>query len=124
MTDVKKPDFSGISNDEKNWGVYCHLAPFLGILLPVIGNFIGPALIWLMKKDEIPFVADQGSEVLNFQITLLLISVAAGFLAAILIGVLILWVLPFYWFIFAIVGAVKASKGEAYRYPLTLRLIK
>lgn len=123
-TDDNKPEFSGLSNEEKNWGVYCHLASFLGIFLPALGNFLGPGLIWLLKKEEFPFVADQGREVLNFQITLLLISIAAGFLSAVFIGVIVLWLLPFYWLVFTIVGAVKASDGMAYRYPMTLRLIK
>ncbi|MDX1694506.1 MAG: DUF4870 domain-containing protein, partial [Ketobacteraceae bacterium] len=113
-----------LTNDEKNWGVYCHLAVFLGVFLPVVGNFLGPGLVWLLKKEEYPFAGDQGKEVLNFQITLLLVSIAAGFLSAVLIGVIVLWILPFYWLIFTIVGAVKASEGKAYRYPLTLRLIK
>lgn len=114
----------GLSNDEKNWGMYCHLAALLGFILPAIGNFLGPGLVWAIKKNDYPFVNDQGKEVLNFQITLLLISIVAGFLAAVLIGVVILWLLPFYWLIFTIVAAVRASNGEYYRYPLTLRLIK
>ena len=126
MTDNEedKLDFSGLTSDQKNWGVYCHLASFLGIFLPALGNFLGPGLIWLLKKDEQPFVADQGREVLNFQITLLLISIVAGFLSAVFIGVVVLWLLPFYWVILTIIGAVKASDGVAYRYPWTLRLIK
>lgn len=124
MIEENKPNFPELSNDEKNWGVYCHIATILGVFVPVLGNFLGPLVVWLMKKEEIPFVEDQGKEVLNFQITLLLISIAAGFLSAIFIGIIILWLLPFYWLICTIVGSMNASKGVAFRYPVTLRLIK
>lgn len=32
-----------------------------------MGVFIGPLAIWLLKCDEMPFVDDQGKEVLNFK---------------------------------------------------------
>lgn len=119
-----KESSSNMSNEEKNWGMYCHLASLLGFVLPAFGNFLGPALVWLLKKNDYPFVDDQGKEALNFQITLLLISIVAGFLAAVLIGVFILYLLPFYWLVLTIMAAVKASDGVSYRYPYTLRLLK
>ncbi|MCG8670648.1 MAG: DUF4870 domain-containing protein [Pseudomonadales bacterium] len=124
MNDSNELQETQLSKDEKNWGVYCHLASLLGFLIPAFGNFIGPLVVWLMKKDEYPMVEDQGKEVLNFQITLLLISIVAGLLVAVLIGMVVLWILPFYWLILTIIGAVKASDGVRYRYPFTLRLIK
>ena len=97
-------DFTQASNEEKNWGVFCHLATFVGLLMPVIGHFGGPGLIWLLKKNEFPFVADQGIEVLNFLITLLLISLIAGLLTIVAIGFFILYVLPFYWCVLTIIA--------------------
>lgn len=121
--DEKTPDI-GLTKEEKNWGVYCHLASLLGFVIPVFGNFIGPVVVWMAKKDEYPLVADQGREVLNFQITLMLITFLCGLLTAVFIGVVLLWLLPFYWLILTIIAAVKASDGVKYRYPFTLRLIK
>ena len=116
-------DAGKLTKDEKNWGMYCHLASLLGFVLPVLGNFGGPLLVWILKKDEYPLVADQGKEVLNFQITLLLLAILGSLLTAVFIGILLLWVLPFYFFILAVIAAIKTSNGEAYRYPFTLRLI-
>jgi uncharacterized Tic20 family protein len=96
------------------------LAHLLGILI----GFLGPLIIWLIKKDQSPFVDDQGKEALNFQITLIIGYVIGGATSVICIGFVIL---PAVWIaglILAIMGAMAASKGEAYRYPLTLRLVK
>src|SRR3954467_5501803 len=53
--------------DAKMWGMLAHLSSLAGLVIP-FGNFIGPLVVWLMKKDQQPFVNDQGKESLNFQI--------------------------------------------------------
>jgi uncharacterized Tic20 family protein len=60
-------------------------------------------------------------ESLNFGITMV---VAAIVLALSIVGWAIIWALPIYWTIFRIVAAYRASQGEFYRYPLTIRFIK
>lgn len=105
------------TKDDQTMAMLCHL---LGILL----GFIGPLIIWLIKKDQSPFVDDQGKEALNFQITLIIGYVIGGATTVICIGFVIL---PLVWLaglIFCIMGAMAASKGQAYRYPMTLRLVK
>ena len=52
---------TSISNEEKNWGVFCHLAGFIGAIIP-FGNVIGPLALWLLKREQYPFVEDQGKE--------------------------------------------------------------
>ena len=111
-------------------GMACHLAALIGLLGIPFGNALGPLIFWLIKKDEIPFVDDQGKEALNFQITILIVVVA---------GMIIGFATCFYGFIltgpimlaagvlsvvFAILAAMQANKGVAYRYPLTIRFIK
>lgn len=112
-----KPEFGEVPQDAKTMGMLCHL---LGILL----GFLGPLIIWLIKKDESPFVDDQGKEALNFQITLLFAYIVGSATMCILIGFIIVplaWILAI---IFGIMGAMAANKGEAYRYPFAIRLIK
>jgi hypothetical protein len=107
----------------------CHLAGLAGYLIPV-GNVIGPLIVWLIKKDEHPFVNDQGKEALNFQITvticvygLLALGAAACGIGLLVTAPLALaaWVVAL---VFTIIAAVQANSGVAYRYPLTIRLIK
>jgi uncharacterized Tic20 family protein len=106
-----------ISKDAKNMAMLCHL-------LAIFTSFVAPLIIWLIKKDEEPFVDQQGKEALNFQITIILAMFAAGLLSFICIGVLLLFAIPVVDLVFCIIASVKASNGVAYRYPVSLRLVK
>ena len=112
-----------LSKDEKNWGMFCHLASFAGVIIP-FGNIIGPLVIWLMKKDEYAFVDDQGKEALNFQITVVIAFISCFLLSFGIIGIFLLFVVGIFALIVTIIAIVKSSQGEYYRYPLTIRLIK
>lgn len=108
---------------DRTMGMLCHLLAFSGHFIP-LGHIIGPLVLWLIKKDDSPFVDDQGKESLNFQITMTIAGVVAGILALVLIGFILL---PIIWIadvVLVIVATVKASQGIAYRYPFCLRLIK
>lgn len=112
------------SPDERNWGMFCHLAALAGWLLPLLGCIIGPLVIWLLKKDQYPFVNDQGKEALNFQITMLIAMLVAGLSVFVLIGMVLLPALVLTNLVFIVIATVQASKGIRYRYPYSLRLIK
>ena len=63
------------SAEERQWGLFGHLSSLAGLFTGGIGNIIGPLIIWLVKKDTMPFAADQAKEALNFNITLLIASI-------------------------------------------------
>ncbi len=84
---------------------------------------MGPLLVWLIKKDQSPFVADQAKEALNFQIAVtiaLLISAVSIFVC---IGVILVPVVFIGSIVFSIIAALEANKGVYYRYPYTVRFI-
>jgi uncharacterized protein len=110
------------SNDQRQWGMFAHLAALAGFLIP-FGNLIGPLVIWQMKKNEMPFVDDQGKEALNFQITVTLALFISVLLMVIVIGFLLLPIIGIGALILTIIGAIRANNGERYRYPFALRLI-
>ena len=110
------------SAEERNWALFAHLAAFAGCLIP-FGSILGPLVVWLIKKDQMPFVNDQGKEALNFQITMAIAMVLSAILILILIGLLLIWAVIVLDVVFTIIAAVKASNGERYRYPISLRLI-
>jgi len=115
---------SGLSNTDKNWGMLCHISSLAGMLVGGFGTWIGPLVIWLLKKDEIAFVDDQGKESLNFQITCFIAGLIGALTVIIGVGLIILLAVAILWLVFTIIASVKASEGIAYRYPFAIRLIK
>ena len=112
------------SNPESRmWAMLAHLSALSGFVIP-FGNIIGPLLIWLVKRDEMSFVADQGKEALNFNISMTIYMLVSGVLIFVLIGIPLIIVLAIAWLVLSILAAVKANEGVVYRYPLTLRLVK
>ena len=129
------PPAVGPSAEEKQWAMFAHLSALVGGILTSgwagsIGCFIGPLVIWLVKKDAMPCVDDQGKEALNFNITVGIVFLALLILSIVTFGIGLVIAVPLWiiigiaWLVFTIIAAVKANNGERYRYPLTLRLIK
>ena len=112
------------NKDARLWAMFCHLAGLAGLVLPAIGCVIGPLVVWLIKKEEFPFVDEQGKEALNFQLTLLIGWVIAFVLSCFCIGFILYPLLLLAAIIFSILGAVKANSGVAYRYPWSIKFIK
>jgi hypothetical protein len=119
-----------VSKDARTFGMLCHLLALAGYVIP-LGNVIGPLVMWLIKKDEHPFVDDQGRESLNWQITLSIagavLVVLAALTFAICIGVLFMVgaiALGVVGLVFMIIGAVKANQGEWFRYPWSIKFLK
>lgn len=117
------PPSGSPSADEKQWAMFAHLSALIGYIIP-FGSIIGPLLIWQIKKNEMPFVDDQGKEALNFQITVAILAIICFILIFILIGILLLWVLAIVDLVFIILAAIAANNGTTYRYPFAFRFIK
>jgi len=111
------------SKDERIWAMLCHFSTFIGFIFP-FGNIIAPLIIWLSKREDLPLVADQGREVLNFQISMTIFFIVSALFSIILIGIPFLIGLGIFDFIITIVAAISANDGKPYRYPINLRLIK
>jgi hypothetical protein len=105
------------STDDRNLAMLAHL-------LGIVSGFVGALIIWLIKKDQSAFVDEQGKEALNFQITMLIAFVAAWILMFVLIGALLMPLLLIANLVFCILAAVAVSKGEHYKYPVAIRLLK
>jgi len=112
-----------VSSEERTWGMLSHLLALSGFIGVPFGNVLAPLIIWLVKKDQSQFVADQAKESLNFQISLIIYAIIGGILIIVLIGFLILGVVIIGGIILTIIATIKANSGEHYRYPLTIRLI-
>lgn len=113
---------SEISKDERTFGMLCHLLALAGLIIP-FGSIIGPLVMWLVKREGMPFVDDQGKESLNFQITVAIAGIVCFILSFIGIGILLLVALGVFWFIMIILATIKANEGQRYRYPFAIRFL-
>lgn len=120
---MNEPILSQQEKESRKWGALCHLAAFTGYF-SLIGFIVGPLIVWLIKKDELPFVDDQGKEAVNFQISMAIYFLLSVPLAFLLIGIPLLIGLKILEMVLVIVAAVQASQGVYYRYPLSIRFIQ
>ena len=119
--------------EERNWAMAAHLSALAGGLLSGffggLGVFVGPLVVWLIKKDTMPFVDEQGKEALNFNITCAIAFLILIVFSVMTLGIGLLLTVPLwlavgiFWLVVTIIAAVKVSNGEHYRYPISLRLI-
>ena len=113
-----------VSKEEQNWAMACHLSALAGFLIP-FGNIVGPLVIWLIKRAELPAVETNGKEAVNFQITVTIAIMVCIPLMFVLIGIPLMFVIGIGALILTIMAAVKVSNGDLqYRYPFTIRLLK
>jgi|SRR5659263_342581 len=106
-------------SDQRLWATLAHIGP-------IIIGFVAPLVIWLIYRDRGRYVEDQAKEALNFQIALVIASVVVGILTIVTLGIggLLFIPLGIGALVLMIMAAIAANKGEAYRYPLNIRLIK
>lgn len=112
------------------WGMelktYCmlmHLSQFAGYIIP-FGGLIMPIVMWTTNKDQSEVIDQHGKNIVNWMISLIIYAVIGGVLAFIIVGIFVLIAVGICSIIFTIMGAVKASNNEIYKYPLTIDFIK
>jgi uncharacterized protein len=127
------------------WAMLCHFSTWLGFLLPGF-SLIAPLIVWGLKRDQDPLIADNGRNVINFILSFWLYSLGLFFIFGF---IFLLLMIPFinimaalgfvFWgccaviygiiyfavqIIFPLYGGMKAFNGEVYRYPLTVSFLK
>ena len=113
-----------LDKKERTWGMLCHLTALLGITGVPFGHIFGPLIIWLLKKNDYPFVDEQGKESLNFQLSMTVYTLISALLIFIKIGFILIIVLATVNLVLVIIASVKANSGETYQYPLKFRFIR
>jgi uncharacterized Tic20 family protein len=111
------------SSNTRTWLVLCHASALLGLFFHFLGHILGPLVVWMVKRAESPEIDAHGKESLNFQLSMLIYDAVAFVLCFFLIGIpilVLLWILNT---VFVIIASIKASEGELYRYPFTIRFI-
>ena len=120
------PEISDTS--ARQWIITLHLSALAGLVIVGFGHILGPLIIWLLKKNEVPGLDAEGKNVLNFQISWSIWFFVSGLVAAVGSCLIVPLALPvgtfIAWLAFVINGAVKASNGLNYQFPLTIRFFR
>ncbi|MBK7878497.1 MAG: DUF4870 domain-containing protein [Planctomycetes bacterium] len=100
--------------------MFCHLFLFLAIPTLFLGGLI-TFLVWQLAGRKDALVTDQGREALNFQIN---VAVLTALLA---VSCFASPLIPVVWFVagvLCVLAALRAYRGESYRYPYIVRLVR
>ncbi|MBU7217053.1 DUF4870 domain-containing protein [Staphylococcus gallinarum] len=120
------PEYQYETNNTSNIEVNddARLMAMLIYVLSFFTSIIGPLIIWLIKRDESPFVDRAGKNYFNFYLSYFIWVIVASILSLVLIGLLLLIILGILMIIFTIIAAVKSYNGEDYLAPLSIRFFK
>ncbi len=110
-----------VAADDRNWSVGAHLGSFVTAWFAL--GLIAPLLVLLLKGPSSPFVRQHAVESLNFQINALVYSVVFGLLMFLLIGFVLLPLYAIFYVACVVLATIRASNGELFRYPFTVRVI-
>lgn len=105
------------SQDERTVSLLTHL----GALLV---SAVVPLIVFLLKKDDSPFLREQSRQSLNLQITLIIAAAVSSLLMVVLIGFVLLPLVVLAGWVLQIIAAYRASQGEVFRMPFVLDLVK
>lgn len=108
--------------DERTWGMLAHISAILAAI--VFLAFLGPLLVMLIQGPKSEFVRRQAVEALNFQITTYIAAIVSAILIVVLIGLILLPIVGIAWLVLTIMAGLAANRGEDYRYPFNIRLVK
>ena len=110
-----------ITSEVRNWATLSHLSGFVVFLgIPPV---LGPLAMWLLRRD-VPYAEYHAKEALNFNISFMIWSFIAALSILALVGFVLLPAVMIAWLILTVRGALRASAGEYYRYPMTLRFVR
>ena len=125
MQDMQhQPPMQLQTNEERQMGMFLHLAG----LLNAVGAFplgaIATILIWQLKKEEMPALEPHGKMATNWLISFFIYALVCFFQIFLFIGILLLPVVAIIGIVFPIIAGIKANNGEYWEYPLTIKFLK
>jgi uncharacterized Tic20 family protein len=126
MNDPTQASVSGTAptENERTWGMLAHLSALAGLIIPLVGNVVGPLVVSIARADQSSFVGAHAKEALNFNITVTLAAMVCVLLMLVFVGFLLGSALFIAWLVMTLIAAIRASEGAAYRYPFSLRFVK
>jgi len=125
MTEEHSPEAAPGAQDKETstWAMILHLSVLSGLIVPMAGLIV-PIVIYILKKDSLPGLEPHGHVVFNWMISAVIYAIASMILMIVGIGFLLLAALALVSLVFPIIGGVKASEGEIWPYPLSIKFFK
>ena len=116
---------AGLANNESavQDAMIIQLSALSGYIIP-LGNFILPLVLWLIWKGKDEYTNKMGCEAVNFQLSIIIYYVLCVILFFVLIGFLLIFAVAIFHLAYIIIAAIRVSRGEEFRYPLTIRFFK
>ena len=119
---------SHVTSDERLWAIAAHLSAAIAWVVSAGWlNFVGPLVVYLLQKDKSRFVRNASAGAFNFAVSMAIVSIVGWILTITVVGAII--GLPLIAMggigslVLGIVGAVKASRDEAYTYPMQIQIL-
>ncbi len=136
------------SASDRQWAAGAHAAALLAALLTSwlagIAGAAAAAVVWMLVRDKSAFAAEHAKEAVNFNLSMLIYAAAAVLVGIVLVGatvltlglgllltlpaglllLLVLAGIAVTWLVCSVLAMIKAYDGQAYRYPITIRLLK
>jgi uncharacterized Tic20 family protein len=134
------------TGSERQWAALAHIAALVLALctswIAGVAGMLGAGAVYLLKRDDSPFIASHAREALNFNLSMFIYACIACVIGVVLVGatvitlgigiiltapaglalMVVIAAIAVMWLVCSVIATVKAWNGEAYRYPLTLRL--
>jgi len=122
--EVEAESHESIPREVRNWAMGCHLIALVGLLGNGLGFLVGPLIVWLVKREDDPFIDEQGKESLNFQMTMMGAIILCVPLLFVFVGFVLMPLIGIFDVTMTIIASIKTADGEHWRYPLTIRFLK
>ena len=110
--------------EARQWSMWIHISGLCHYVLPIPGvGVIAPLILWSMKKEDSPYIDENGKEAINFQISILIYFLASCLLILVFIGILLVPAVLLFQLIACVYAGIRANDGHTTRYPLTIRFL-
>lgn len=107
--------------DVRQWAMFLHLSVLAGVVIVPLAGWIAPIVIWQVKKDELPEIDEHGRIVVNWLISAAIYFVVCLLLIFVIVGIPLMAIWGVITILFPVIGGIKASKGEIWPYPMSIR---
>ncbi|WP_242112230.1 DUF4870 domain-containing protein [Luteimonas aquatica] len=148
MQDTVYGNPRSVGESERHWAALAHLAALLLAFMTSwaagLAGVLAAGVVYLIKRNDSAFAAAHAREAVNFNLSMFLYACAACAIGVVLVGATVFTLgigaivtapaglvlvalaagIAVMWLVCSALAAIKAWNGEAYRYPLTLRLLR